>query len=478
MNRETSLKYLYISLSAIVFLYVLIRAINVGITYDEACTIMDIVPQTWMDILTYRSATANNHLLNTLLIKLFYLTGNHSVFVSRLPNILAFILYLFFTYKLVRQFSHTAAGLACFALLNLNAFILDFFGLARGYGLTLAFQAGALFYLVEYIRSEKGTRELIALLIFSSLSVLSNFSSVHFFLAVLSTAGLFALIYKKSFTRLFLYSALFISVLGLVIWEPVMKLKENGHLWYGGDTGFYTDTLRSLSKYTLYTQASDTTTDMALNCFLIVFFAIIIFSFFIKQSFIEHKNIFAMVLLFCFLSIFLQHIILHNFYVIDRTALFLYPLFIITLVSSLEKIKIKWQVAVLVPLLVAFGWNFVSKANFYKTATWFFDAHTRQILAMINKEGLKQKRLMTVDYSWLFDSSAWYYLNTGEFPMVKRVENQTAHLSEPFDYYIFLDKRVDKTAYDPRGETIQTFRKDTVAVFPEENIYLFTNASR
>src|SRR5690349_20945978 len=87
-------------LSIFVFLYVLYRAVHVGITYDEAWTLKSFVPLGPMHIINYSPSDANNHILNTLLIKLFYFIEPTAIFFSRLPTVLAFILYLYSSYKI------------------------------------------------------------------------------------------------------------------------------------------------------------------------------------------------------------------------------------------------------------------------------------------------------------------------------------------------------------------------------------------
>jgi len=67
----------------------------------------------------------------------------------RLPNILAHVVYLICTLVLLKRFQHTILQIAGFVILNLNPFFLDFFFLARGYGLALAFLMMSLYLLVR-----------------------------------------------------------------------------------------------------------------------------------------------------------------------------------------------------------------------------------------------------------------------------------------------------------------------------------------
>ena len=77
---------------------------------------------------------ANNHPLNTALVMLTTAFSD-DVFLIRLPNVVAGVLYLV-TAALVA--SKTTKPLLSLAVLALNPYLLEFFSLARGYGLAAA----------------------------------------------------------------------------------------------------------------------------------------------------------------------------------------------------------------------------------------------------------------------------------------------------------------------------------------------------
>ena len=83
-------------LSLLAFTYVLLRAVILDITYDEAWSIGTYVTGTYKNIMTYVPCDSNNHLINSLLIKTLYLILPETTFVARLPSLLAFFLYLRF----------------------------------------------------------------------------------------------------------------------------------------------------------------------------------------------------------------------------------------------------------------------------------------------------------------------------------------------------------------------------------------------
>ena len=84
-------------------------------------------------------ASPNNHLLNTFLMRLCSTLFGNSELSLRAPNILAHVLYLVSSILLLRRLQHVLLQVVGFVFLNLNPFMLDFFFLARGYGLALGF---------------------------------------------------------------------------------------------------------------------------------------------------------------------------------------------------------------------------------------------------------------------------------------------------------------------------------------------------
>ena len=119
------------------WIYVIVRASNVSFTNDEAISYGIIHgAQTFVD-------TPNNQWLNTLLMRVSQYVFGQSELALRLPNVAAFGLYGAASVMLLSQVRHVEAKAVGFSLLVVNPFLLEFFGLARGYGLSLAFLAAA-----------------------------------------------------------------------------------------------------------------------------------------------------------------------------------------------------------------------------------------------------------------------------------------------------------------------------------------------
>jgi len=193
MNKT---KILYFSISTLAILYVFIRLFSVGITYDEVWTIYEFVPQTVKNIFAYNPCDANNHIINTLAVKfLFYIFGE-SIFVARLPNFFAFFLFLFYAYKISNKYLSEFNGVLCFCLLIVNPFLLDFFSLARGYGISMGFLLPSIYYLLEFIEYQNPIKSFNALL-FGGIATITNFSMLNYYLILLLVIFIIMLFSKK-----------------------------------------------------------------------------------------------------------------------------------------------------------------------------------------------------------------------------------------------------------------------------------------
>src|ERR1051326_3454816 len=135
--NKINVNLIIISCSVLLFAYIVARVCMLSFTHDEAFTYLHYVRCSWETInhLTY----TNNHLLNTWLMKFCNNLFGNSEFSLRLPNVLSYILFLHFSRKLLLVVTDARLALGGWLFLNLNPFVLDFFSLARGYGISLGF---------------------------------------------------------------------------------------------------------------------------------------------------------------------------------------------------------------------------------------------------------------------------------------------------------------------------------------------------
>ena len=176
-------------------IFEILRAARVPFTIDEASTCLNYLSSHVLAVFDLNSA--NNHFLNTLLAKITHTLGGSSEFVLRIPNLLGYLIYLLFSFRILDRFVKNKVIVLCgFLLLNLNPYVLDFFSLCRGYGLSLGFLMAALFFFFSFLDKassspKEGYRDLSRSLAAASLAVLSNFSLLNFYLSLVVFAVVF-----------------------------------------------------------------------------------------------------------------------------------------------------------------------------------------------------------------------------------------------------------------------------------------------
>ena len=474
---------IYILLSSIVYIYVLIRAIKIDITYDEASTITDYVNLNYYSVIRSYDCAANNHILNTILIKFLYGIDLRGIFFARLPNVLACILFLFYSYKISSTYFSKLPGFVFFASITFNPFLLDFFSLARGYGLELSFETASVFYFLRLIKENKSIYMNISIF-FSALAVLSNFSVLNYHLALIVSIITITLYKKKSFGIKDGWKSFFLINLGLcgIIFQPIKRLKQNGGMYYGGNTDFYHDTIVSLTKSSLYYADSNLKTSIVAISFLTIFSICFVLYFLniFKRKIHKQSEITLFSLLLLLLSVLssiIQHYAIGTLYLLDRTALFYLPIISLTMSLFYQQLNFLTIKSIQILQLFFLAINLIININLYKTAIWYFDSHTATILTYLNSIGEKNNKLIYLDFSWPFRSSIYYYCNNNLFPFIKIVKdkNNNSIVNEHANYYLYLDKSLNLSNYKTKDQRILNLKKDTIFSFKNESVYLFYN---
>ena len=166
------------------FIYAFLRSYYLSFTHDESLSF-----SIFNDVATISTTTANNHILNTFLMWISSFILGNSEWALRLPNVLAFGVYLSACYLLLIKDKSNWLLIIGSSLLLLNPFSIEFFALARGYGISLGCMMVSLYFLLnncfhytsfhEFIKAYKRT------LLFAFLAVLANLSMINYFIAVI-----------------------------------------------------------------------------------------------------------------------------------------------------------------------------------------------------------------------------------------------------------------------------------------------------
>ena len=130
----------------------LYRAMTQSVTPGEAWNYDRFIAPAWTEALA--RFDVNNHVLNTLLVRISTAWFHLTELSLRLPSLLAGVLYLWVVFRMARRwFGDGLPFLAVIGLLTLNPLVVDALSEARGYGMALACWMWALELLLESMES-------------------------------------------------------------------------------------------------------------------------------------------------------------------------------------------------------------------------------------------------------------------------------------------------------------------------------------
>jgi hypothetical protein len=255
-------------LSAAIFAYVLVRAATLSITHDEALTWAWHARGGWLDIVLFRTPGLpdNNHVLHTLLCKLSTTMFGVSELSLRLPSLFGALLFLVGLNLCLRRLVPGWVGVIGVLALGLNPYVVDYLGIARGYGLGLGFTMAGLAALLAALRDAPAAvragpaRLAVALFSLAALSNLSFLLVLGAGLVVLAVPTLYAAWRVRDAARGRGWLALVALVALAAPAAPVLAylplpmqvIREKGLFDIGGHSGFWTDTVGSLVTGTVH----------------------------------------------------------------------------------------------------------------------------------------------------------------------------------------------------------------------------------
>ena len=371
---------LAILIASPVMLYLHLRSYLLAFTYDECWTYLGYATQSVTDIMCNTYPAANNHILHSLAMKVMdELFGMHE-YTLRLPVVLAFIPFAMYVFWVSRRMLKNYWWVGFIAVLY-QPYILDYFATARGYGLALTFMIGAIFHLDRALCKKKGTNTWLAMILVA-LAAYANFTYSLVAVAV-ALALLFSALSTGKWKRFIVPVVVISTLFVLLVWKPIHRLVEAKELYYGGSEGFYTDSLVTLANRAGYDRFSG-------ESFAVVFALILAFSAIWaivnwgRGTWRQAGFWISWVLLATSVGTVLQHYLLGSPYLIDRTALFLFPLLVLTgcgLIFSYEFTPGKLGLGRLIALLA--GMNLALNLNLTHQLDFKEHADTRAAVADI-----------------------------------------------------------------------------------------------
>jgi len=458
---------IYPVLCLAVFAIIALRAFFIPFSHDETATFFFYVQSD--NYLPYRAHVyTNNHVLNSALANLCYhLAGSHR-FVLRIPSLLAFLLLCYGVKRHFNQLQSVYAKLALTAFFILTFNFLDFFELCRGYGLSIGFMVLGLSYLSDYFLR----RRIKALALFSlcwQLALAANLILV----VVLTILLLYILVFQlrnklladaKNIMLLAVNAAL------LLFWIKFSFFyKERGVLDAGPGEDYWQVTFKSLINWlfgteNLWMQALV----IAGSCLSLIFCV----SWFVRSerplnALFAPRLFYPVMLVTLIVAFYLQKKLLHVNFPEDRTGLFFYLFYALSMVFLLNSLAQTVSMLLSTALTVASLFYFCTNLNFSDFTSSFYYTMPKAFYDKLKQEYDKTGQVFTIGGHRLRELN-YAFLNYRGGAMLNHMDDaEQMHMN--CDYYYAMKREepyyrffYDEIAYEKKWDHVLLKRKDAI----------------
>lgn len=338
MFTNTSVKIIKWSIFLAVFIYICIRSYYVDIIHDEAYSFF-LVKTSYYKAMP---GSANTHWLNTIGIRIGTWLLGDAPWQFRIHSLLAALLYGFVSIKISELFNSKLYSIAAFILLFLNPFLLDFFSLARGYGMATAFTLLCLYKIVLLLHNNNWkASSWIHPFVYATLAVLSNLSCFYFF-ACLTITYLLFLIKKRIWQaenpfRNKKWLLLVLSTGTFSIAALLFIRLYSGDLEFGGEHDIILSIFGSLSEQSLYGSFPEVLPALTYSSAILTFLVCIVSIFYCCfRNYYGPAAFIGFVLTGIFLLSIFFNLAFDTPYLFARTALPLYPCIVLTFLFFID----------------------------------------------------------------------------------------------------------------------------------------------
>ncbi len=475
MNKKFGGNTLSYIIAFILFIIVCYKAITLSMTHDESASYFYL---NHVNITTYLFdgsvwPNANNHWLNTLGFQLTSRIFGPQEWAIRLPNILAFIIYAYYSIRLLNDVKSSSFRILGLLIILANPYVLDFFSTARGYGLSLAFTTMALHYVNGFIKKEY-LQHLIISLILLLLATLSLFSSLIYVPALMGGVLLY-LLFTNSFkanSRSFIIPVFVIaaaSIITLIItYKPLKALSGNEEFKWGAST--LMECFESLALHSSYANKFIPNNHFIvgiLSCFLL-FSIIKSFPLFCSLKSIRSNSVLLLgitTFVFLLIGIVVARYTVGTYYPIERKTIMFIPFIGIITAYTLDNITVNYKNYLGWILSLMLTAHFILSFDKNQVREWWYDRDTKDFITQISQDAASNK--VVLGCNWLFHPTLSFYAQT-KFPNQIEIMgyNKEIDVKKDFDYYMCFSSDYDqlKEKYEilysnPTGRMILKLKK-------------------
>ncbi|MBS1585230.1 MAG: glycosyltransferase family 39 protein [Bacteroidetes bacterium] len=444
----------------------ILRIIKVPVTHDEGVTYKDYIIAPWLDIISMHPTSANDHILNSLLSKFFRLLLGDGHFSLRLTSLLSLLAYQYFSYAILKRlFKDQVMIVAGFILLNCNPFLFEFFSLCRGYSLAIALMMCSTWYLLRYMDEGKIALQWYCMAA-AMLAVYANYSLLYYYLALI-VAVPFIVIRRNTPGRSIFGQLLPCALSALLLFATTVgnlkALHDEGQLYYGGDTGIVHDTFATLFRESLFLdkQSAGGLVAAYIACSFILCAALCILVQFARNKKTATINTgVVLLLLLCIplLANTAQHYLMGAKYLIDRTALFYYPLLLLLFFCVVAGPGRSLGTVLVAAPALACLLLFITHVNLERSRGWPDDAVALLLMNKMLREQKSGSAKIKLRSTWLLQPSFQYYITTRYSDHFEPViyTHDPINGDTSFDFYYIHEGEAEAQRLSP------VYRVDTV----------------
>ena len=390
--------------------YASYRAVHLAVVNDEA-GLLDRARQTsYIHLVVandWHDWESQAHFLATLLAKpCIEFVPLNEITASRLPSLLGLALFLWGVWRIGKEFSSGGMRVLITLALLSNAFLLDFFSLARGYGLAAGFTVLSLSFLMQVGTNRSASDESArwpagAALWLAFGAALSNMGFLYFYVAVLGVV-----IWLTWRERLWVAWAGSSLILGVFYLHRIAQARGQNLLYFGGDVGFVHDTMGSLIRATAY--------DRSVSAGLVQGWAGALALLVLVLAYWSYRQRIHAAAVLCALGMLIAGLCMigHRLwgvrYPVERAALYLVPLVVLIIGTVAARSRPRWVRCVLGGLLLAYSGVGLLGANLSHTFTWRECADipsTLLALQKVHQQTGQDVMVATSSSKW----TIWYY---------------------------------------------------------------------
>ncbi len=378
-------------LGLLLFIYLILRAIYVPLVHDEVATFFHYIHMgRYLPFDAHWDA--NNHMLNSFLSIIFYQLFGSSEVVLRMANLLSFPVYLYFIYRISQSLSWKLMRWAFILATCFAHGFMEFFAYTRGYGISMALLAGAIWYLFQVFKTNRLKYYVLSLvfIFFAQTANLTLVNTAIIIITLLLFKALLSVQTEKLLTTLFRFIVvIFLGMAPLVIFTYLsFILKEKNLLYYGASTGFWDITVNSQLEF-IFSLNSGVAGVLVIIIFIIsvLIFLFVAFKKPAIKSFDDPHFIFFYLLIANIVATFLLNLIFKVNYPADRTGMYLYFYLFSAFIFLVDRIKFKSQLLILIlmlPMLLV-PLDFIFSINLSRAAIWPIDKIPQRYYDKINE---------------------------------------------------------------------------------------------